>query len=139
MAEPSSESSSWAELTHECLTNILSRLTIEQRWRGPMLVCKLWHRAATDSSLLPLRSRTQVRVGPHRVSGLVVAGVRDQDRFHAPICRPLEPWISFHYSDQTLLRFISRPRRSRVIKLIFFPLEILILFGWEKNGALLLD
>lgn len=51
MAEPSSESSSWAELTHECLTNILSRLTIEQRWRGPMLVCKLWHRAATDSSL----------------------------------------------------------------------------------------
>lgn len=86
-------------------------------------------------SLLPLRSRTQVRVGPHRVSGLVVAGVRDQDRFHAPICRPLEPWISFHYSDQTLLRFISRPRRSRVIKLIFFPLEILILFGWEKKWS----
>ncbi|XP_022946543.1 F-box protein SKIP1-like [Cucurbita moschata] len=46
MAEPS-----WAELTQECLTNIFSRLTIEQRWRGPMLVCKLWLRAATDSSL----------------------------------------------------------------------------------------
>lgn len=30
-------------------------------------------------SLFSLRSRTQVRVCPHRVSGLVVAGVRDQD------------------------------------------------------------
>lgn len=41
----------WAELTHECLTNILSRLTFEDRWRGTMLVCKSWFRAFKDPSL----------------------------------------------------------------------------------------
>ncbi|XP_022969584.1 F-box protein SKIP1-like [Cucurbita maxima] len=55
MAEMSSESSlaspAWAELTHECLTNVFSRLTMEQRWRGPMLVCKHWFHAATDPCL----------------------------------------------------------------------------------------
>ncbi|XP_022158176.1 F-box protein SKIP1-like [Momordica charantia] len=52
MTDPSeSASPAWAELTHECLTNIVSRLSVEQRWRGPMLVCKLWFRAATYSSL----------------------------------------------------------------------------------------
>ncbi|KAL0013499.1 hypothetical protein SO802_000568 [Lithocarpus litseifolius] len=46
--EPESD---WADLTRECLTNILSRLTLEQRWLGPMLVCKSWLQACTDSSL----------------------------------------------------------------------------------------
>ncbi|KAH7546160.1 hypothetical protein FEM48_Zijuj01G0171000 [Ziziphus jujuba var. spinosa] len=41
----------WAELTHECLINILARLTLEHRWRGPMLVCKSWLQACKDSSL----------------------------------------------------------------------------------------
>ncbi|KAI4335535.1 hypothetical protein L6164_014173 [Bauhinia variegata] len=41
----------WAELTHECLVNILSRLTLEDRWRGTMLVCKSWFRAFKDASL----------------------------------------------------------------------------------------
>ncbi|KAJ4844064.1 hypothetical protein Tsubulata_029257 [Turnera subulata] len=41
----------WAELTHECLINILSRLTLEHRWRGPMLVCKSWLAACKDPSL----------------------------------------------------------------------------------------
>jgi F-box/leucine-rich repeat protein 2/20 len=41
----------WAELTYECLINILSRLTFEHRWRGPMLVCKGWLIACKDPSL----------------------------------------------------------------------------------------
>ncbi|PON41931.1 Leucine-rich repeat, cysteine-containing subtype [Parasponia andersonii] len=41
----------WAELTHECLINILARLTLEQRWLGPMLACKSWMHACKDSSL----------------------------------------------------------------------------------------
>ena len=41
----------WAELTHECLINILSRLTLEDRWRGTMLVCKSWFRAFKEPSL----------------------------------------------------------------------------------------
>ncbi|XP_042495940.1 F-box protein SKIP1 [Macadamia integrifolia] len=40
--------SDWAELTHECLTNILSRLSLEDRWRGTMLVCKSWFRVCKD-------------------------------------------------------------------------------------------
>ena len=46
--EPGSD---WADLTRECLTNILTRLTLEQRWLGPMLVCKSWLQVCTDSSL----------------------------------------------------------------------------------------
>lgn len=34
--------SDWSELTHECLVNILSRLTFEERWRGAMMVCQSW-------------------------------------------------------------------------------------------------
>ncbi|KAF5469435.1 hypothetical protein F2P56_013510, partial [Juglans regia] len=41
----------WAELTHECLANILSRLTLEHRWRGTMLVCKSWFQACKDPCL----------------------------------------------------------------------------------------
>lgn len=41
----------WAELTQECLTNVLSRLTLEHRWRGAMLVCKPWLQACKDASL----------------------------------------------------------------------------------------
>ncbi|KAI3709269.1 hypothetical protein L2E82_39029 [Cichorium intybus] len=43
--------SGWADLTHECLLNILTRLTIEDRWRGIMLVCKSWLQASKDPSL----------------------------------------------------------------------------------------
>uniref|UniRef100_A0A2P2KYY9 Uncharacterized protein MANES_14G145200 n=1 Tax=Rhizophora mucronata TaxID=61149 RepID=A0A2P2KYY9_RHIMU len=43
--------SDWADLTQECLVNILSRLTLEQRWQGPMLVCKSWLSASKDPSL----------------------------------------------------------------------------------------
>ncbi|KAK9130345.1 hypothetical protein Sjap_010832 [Stephania japonica] len=41
----------WAELTQECLVNVLTRLPIEERWRGPMLVCKAWLAASKDPSL----------------------------------------------------------------------------------------
>ncbi|CAK9172072.1 unnamed protein product [Ilex paraguariensis] len=44
-------SSDWAELTHECLLNILSRLSVEDRWRRVMLVCKSWLHAIRDPSL----------------------------------------------------------------------------------------
>lgn len=43
--------SNWAELTHECLINILSRLTLPQRWMGPMFVCKSWFSASKDPIL----------------------------------------------------------------------------------------
>ncbi|XP_054807029.1 F-box protein SKIP1 [Prosopis cineraria] len=41
----------WAELTHECLINIFSRLSIDDRWRGVMFVCNSWLRAFKDPSL----------------------------------------------------------------------------------------
>ena len=44
----------WAELTHECLINILSRLSLEDRWRGTMLVCKSWLHASKDPSLFSI-------------------------------------------------------------------------------------
>ncbi|VFR01361.1 unnamed protein product [Cuscuta campestris] len=43
--------SCWAELTQACLVNILSRLTMEDRWRCAMMVCKPWLNACKDSSL----------------------------------------------------------------------------------------
>lgn len=49
----------WSELTHECLINILSRLSLEDRWRRVMRVCKSWHLACKDpclNSLLDLES-----------------------------------------------------------------------------------
>jgi F-box/leucine-rich repeat protein 2/20 len=41
----------WSELTQECLINILSRLTVEDQWRGTMLVCKSWFNAFNEPSL----------------------------------------------------------------------------------------
>ncbi|KAL5547526.1 hypothetical protein UlMin_002757 [Ulmus minor] len=41
----------WSELSHECLVNVLSRLTLEHRWRGPMFVCKSWLEACKDPTL----------------------------------------------------------------------------------------
>ncbi|KAK7329914.1 hypothetical protein VNO77_24096 [Canavalia gladiata] len=43
--------SEWGELTRECLINILSRLSLEDRWRGTMLVCKSWFSAFREPSL----------------------------------------------------------------------------------------
>ncbi|KAF5789440.1 putative F-box domain, leucine-rich repeat domain superfamily, F-box-like domain superfamily [Helianthus annuus] len=43
--------SNWSELTHEILLNILTRLTLEDRWNGTMLVCKSWLQASKDPSL----------------------------------------------------------------------------------------
>ena len=45
------QNSDWAELTRECLIDILSRLELEKRWKGPMLVCKPWMEACRDPSL----------------------------------------------------------------------------------------
>ncbi|GAU18302.1 hypothetical protein TSUD_201900 [Trifolium subterraneum] len=41
----------WSELTRECLINILSRLTVEDQWRGAMLVCKSWFNAFNEPIL----------------------------------------------------------------------------------------
>ncbi|CAA2989591.1 F-box SKIP1-like [Olea europaea subsp. europaea] len=41
----------WAELTRECLINILSRLSLEDRWMGAMLVCKAWLQVCIDPCL----------------------------------------------------------------------------------------
>lgn len=41
----------WSELTQECLINIFSRLSLEDRWRGAMLVCKTWLVVSKDSFL----------------------------------------------------------------------------------------
>lgn len=43
--------SEWADLTHECLINIFLRLSLEDRWRRAMLVCKSWHEACKDRCL----------------------------------------------------------------------------------------
>lgn len=42
----------WSELTRECLINILSRLSLEDRWRGAMLVCKSWFSAFKEEPSL---------------------------------------------------------------------------------------
>ncbi|EPS65007.1 f-box family protein [Genlisea aurea] len=41
----------WAELIHDCLINILSRLSLEDRRRIAMRVCKAWHMACQDPRL----------------------------------------------------------------------------------------
>lgn len=41
----------WADLTHECLINILSRLSLKDRWQGVMRVCKAWHQSCQDPYL----------------------------------------------------------------------------------------
>lgn len=45
------EMRSWSDLTHECLVVIISRLSMEDRWRGTMFVCKSWMEATKDPSL----------------------------------------------------------------------------------------
>ncbi|KAL6183949.1 hypothetical protein ACLB2K_045359 [Fragaria x ananassa] len=47
---PPESESGWAELTHDCLTNIIARLSLEFRWRA-MLVCKSWLLACKDQHL----------------------------------------------------------------------------------------
>ncbi|KAL5070211.1 hypothetical protein RYX36_021098 [Vicia faba] len=41
----------WAELTHDCLVNILSRLSANDQWLGAMFACKSWFSAFTEPSL----------------------------------------------------------------------------------------
>ncbi len=41
----------WSDLTYVCLTNVLSRLSLEQRWTGPLFACKSWFNACKDPSL----------------------------------------------------------------------------------------
>ncbi|XP_010412526.1 PREDICTED: putative F-box/LRR-repeat protein 19 [Camelina sativa] len=41
----------WTELTWECLIDIFSRLSMEQRWNAPMLVCKTWMDVCNDPLL----------------------------------------------------------------------------------------
>ncbi|KAL0726620.1 hypothetical protein Bca4012_022713 [Brassica carinata] len=41
----------WAEMTRECLLDIFSRLSQEERWMGPMLVCKTWMSTCHEPSL----------------------------------------------------------------------------------------
>ncbi|KAL6221541.1 hypothetical protein ACLB2K_004937 [Fragaria x ananassa] len=48
-SRPESEAG-WAELTHECLANIIARLSFQHRWRA-MLVCKSWLLACKDPHL----------------------------------------------------------------------------------------
>lgn len=42
---------SWGELTQECLINIFSRLSLEDRWKGALFVCNSWHQASQDPCL----------------------------------------------------------------------------------------
>lgn len=41
----------WTELTSDCLINILSRLSMKQRWIALILVCKTWMNVCKDPSL----------------------------------------------------------------------------------------
>ncbi|KAL2338535.1 hypothetical protein Fmac_012981 [Flemingia macrophylla] len=47
----SESESDWSELTRECLVNILSRLSVHDRWHGAKLVCKSWFSAFKEPSL----------------------------------------------------------------------------------------
>ncbi|XP_027069446.1 F-box protein SKIP1 [Coffea arabica] len=47
----SGPSHDWGDMTHECLVNILSRVSLEDRWRGAMLVCKPWLHACKEPCL----------------------------------------------------------------------------------------
>ncbi|XP_059297477.1 F-box protein SKIP1 [Lycium ferocissimum] len=49
--EDKAESGKWSELTQVCLINILSRLSLPERWVGPMFVCKSWFQACKDPYL----------------------------------------------------------------------------------------
>ncbi|CAN7032801.1 hypothetical protein BRARA_H01400 [Brassica rapa] len=52
----------WADLTRECLIDIFSRLTVDQRWIGPMLVCKTWMNVCHDplfNTIFDLETRFQ--------------------------------------------------------------------------------
>lgn len=40
----------WEDLTLVCLLNVLSRLSLEDRWKGASLVCKPWLLASRDPS-----------------------------------------------------------------------------------------
>lgn len=45
------ESRDWSEMTPVCLANVFRRITLEDRWKGAMLVCRAWLDAARDPSL----------------------------------------------------------------------------------------
>ncbi|KAL6183948.1 hypothetical protein ACLB2K_045358 [Fragaria x ananassa] len=47
---PPESESGWAELTHDCLTNIITRLSLKYRWRA-MLICKSWLLACKNPHL----------------------------------------------------------------------------------------
>nr|XP_010927945.1 F-box protein SKIP1 [Elaeis guineensis] len=49
--EVAEESRDWSELTPVCLANVFRRLTLEDRWRGAMLVCRAWLDTAHDPFL----------------------------------------------------------------------------------------
>ncbi|KAJ0989839.1 hypothetical protein J5N97_008195 [Dioscorea zingiberensis] len=46
-----SETRDWSEMTPVLLVNVFRRLSLEDRWRGAMLVCKPWLEAARDPAL----------------------------------------------------------------------------------------
>ncbi|ERM93895.1 hypothetical protein AMTRI_Chr12g238500 [Amborella trichopoda] len=49
-SERENRKSNWSNLTLVCLIDIFSKLTFEERWTGPMLVCKSWFSACKDPS-----------------------------------------------------------------------------------------
>jgi len=48
---PSELGPDWTDLTRECLLDIFSRLNMEERFTGPMMVCKTWMNACKEPSL----------------------------------------------------------------------------------------
>lgn len=49
--EVANEIRDWSELTSVCLTDIFRRLSLEDRWRGVMAVCRSWLESAKDPTL----------------------------------------------------------------------------------------
>ncbi|KAK1289094.1 F-box protein SKIP1 [Acorus calamus] len=45
------EGRDWSDLTPVCLTNVFTRLSLEDLWKGPTFVCKSWLEASRDPSL----------------------------------------------------------------------------------------
>jgi len=80
---------------------------------------------------LRFRPRCPIRLAP-RVNSLVDPSLRDQDRFHASICRPMGPILSHPDTHSSLFRSISRPRRPKVPTFSQIPMPI-CLNVWMKT------
>jgi len=134
------ESRNWAKGIRVRLGRVDSRVTHQhplstQRWgsmaRRHVGLQVMVQRLQGTLSSLRFRPRSPIRLAP-RVNSLVDLRVRGQDRFHASICRPMDPILSHTVTHSPLFRSISRPRRPKVPTFSQIPIPI-CLSVWMKS------